>query len=132
VKTSTLVIGGAVVVAGVLYVRGRKQLETASGSKTPGLSLGGVLQAIRAGVKGYSGEPNTYQSTVGRIGSAFDDALGSLFGVAPAVTAAGDVRYTAGADVGPQLSHGTYRVTELSAGTKMRTWSDDAVVGLYN
>lgn len=131
-KTSTILIGGAVVGLGVLYLKGAKQIETASGSKPPGFSLANVLNAVRAGLKGYSGDANENPSTARRIGDALDGILGSILGAAPAVAAAADVRYDVGAELGPNLSHDRFRTTELSAGTRIPTWSDDAVVGVYS
>lgn len=131
-KTSTILIIGAVGVGGVLYLRGRQQLEATTGNKPSGFSFGGVLDAVRAGVRGYSGSPDTSESGWQRVGNALDGFFGSILGRPPAVDAATDIRYSAPSSAAPPLAHDKTRATQLQTGQKPLTWDTYALSGVYD
>jgi len=139
-KTSTIVLVGALGVGGYFYVKGRAVQRAAGGSdpndpSTRGnFSLGGIYDAIKAGVHAAasSGGPSSSESTASRVGRTVEAIFDSLFrgGAAPApsVAAATDAHYESG--VSDPLSHSSYRATELRTGTAYRTYTEDALINI--
>lgn len=122
-----LIVGGAAIFVAVRYMRARDPVSGAAtgAGDSPTKTPGGVIDGVISGVKGL-------RDGILGLGGLFTDGTKPTASIKPVTKGVSDPFFTSGKDAVPSKSNTKRAAQSRVPLVNSRTWSDDAVIGLYS